>query len=344
MPAAALYPLRFEPILKERIWGGIALREVFGRPVGPGQRIGESWELVDRPGDSSRIVNGPLRGRRLRDVLAERPRDLLGAAAPPGPRAFPLMVKYIDAEDRLSLQVHPPAPVAAALGAEPKSEMWYVVRAAPGSCIYAGLRGGAAPEDFERALGAGKIEDLVARHPTREGDVFFLPAGTLHAIGNGNVVVEIQQNSDTTFRIHDWGRRDSRGVRRELHVREALESIRHGGTHPRIDPVPLNEDRGGGRVERLVHSPCFIVVQRRFGDGSVPIAPQPESCRVWVVVGGRGELETPAGVEPLAAGDLLLIPASAPALRLACRGGGMALLEARLPDPEEHRAAEHPCP
>lgn len=344
MPAATLYPLRFEPILKERIWGGDALREIFGRPVGPEQRIGESWELADRPGDSSRIVNGPLRGRLLRDILAEHPRDLLGAAASPGALAFPLMVKYIDARERLSLQVHPPAPVAAALGAEPKSEMWYVVRAAPGSCIYAGLRAGTAPEELEATLAAGRIEDCVARHPARAGDVFFLPSGTLHALGSGNVVIEIQQNSDTTYRVHDWGRLEGGSRVRELHVREAMESIRHGETHPRIDPVPSDQDPEGGRIERLVHSPCFIVVRRRFENGSFFIRPRPGSCRVWVVIGGGGELETPAAIEALAPGDLLLIPASAPPLRLTSRGGGLTLLEARVPNTEADGPALHPCP
>jgi mannose-6-phosphate isomerase len=227
---SALYPLRFEPIFKERIWGGRTLEALYGKRLPPAVPIGESWEVSDRPGDDSVVANGPLAGRTLRWLMAHHAADLIGAAQPaPGGR-FPLLCKILDARDTLSLQVHPRSP---ALG-EPKTEMWHIVRADAGARLYVGLKRGVTRDDFERALAAGTVEQCFHTIPVRAGDTMFLPSGRVHAIGSGLVIFEIQQNSDTTFRVFDWNRAGLDGRPRDLHVAESLQSIDFDDVEPTL--------------------------------------------------------------------------------------------------------------
>ncbi|MBM3848509.1 MAG: mannose-6-phosphate isomerase, partial [Verrucomicrobia bacterium] len=184
-----LYPFQFQPILKERVWGGRSLERLYGKPIPPGRPIGESWEISDRPGDQSVIVNGPLAGRDLRWLMENHSMELLGRAMPPQAR-FPLLVKILDATDRLSLQVHPPASAAAQLGGEPKSEIWYVVDASPDASLYAGLKRGVTREKFEEALRSGDVDGCFHKLQTKTGDALFLPSGRVHGIGAGNVIFE----------------------------------------------------------------------------------------------------------------------------------------------------------
>ncbi len=328
--SASFYPLRFHPILKERIWGGDRLREFFGRSI-PGDRpIGESWELVDRPEDRSIVANGPMAGRTLGDLLSIWGKDLLGTAAD-HPERFPLMIKYIDAEQRLSLQVHPPPDVAARFGGEPKTEMWFVVGAENGARIFAGLRPGVTAKDLRERLGSDGVAELLTEYPSEPGRIFFLPAGTPHALDAGNVVVEIQQNSDTTYRLFDWNRVDENGRPRELHVEEGLASIRPSGGPILVDVEACDEPPG--RCDSLVECPHFVVLRHRMPEGVHLLPPLPESFRVLIWISGKGSFRH-AGTElPLEPGSLLLLPAALGETEIACESEEMEILQTRLPTP-----------
>jgi mannose-6-phosphate isomerase len=228
-----LYPLTFKPIFKERVWGGRNLETLFRKPLPPERPIGESWEISDRPGDVSVIANGPLAGRDLRWLVEQHGPELFG----PGLSAarFPLLIKILDARQTLSLQVHPPAAVAARLGGEPKTELWHIVHAEPNAALYVGLKRGVSRELFEQKLRDGSVAECLHRVPVRAGEAMFLPSGRVHAIGAGLVLFEIQQNSDTTYRVFDWNRLGLDGRPRELHVPESLASINFNDFEPALN-------------------------------------------------------------------------------------------------------------
>ncbi len=240
IPPEELYPLKFKPIYKERIWGGNLLAKTLGRKLPETQvPIGESWELSDRDDAQSEIVNGPLAGHKLGEVVKYYQRHLLGPRCQKLDR-FPLLVKIIDAGSRLSLQVHPDEAACARIGggAEPKTEMWYIIAAEKDAKILGGLSGRATKLQLVDNLDRNEVENLLQVYPSHPGDAYFIAAGTLHAIGGGNLLLEIQQNSDTTYRVSDWGRVDANGKSRELHVEKALESINFmNRTSPRIAGV-----------------------------------------------------------------------------------------------------------
>jgi mannose-6-phosphate isomerase len=242
-------PYRFRPLYQERIWGGRNLATTFGRDLPPDKKIGESWELVDRPEACSDLVSGPRLKDETRQSLhtlwQERRIEIFGTRAPDLAR-FPILIKLLDAQDNLSVQVHPPA----GAGGEPKTEMWYFLETAPEARIYAGLKKGVDRARFEKAIGTPELPGLLhALHP-RQSDAMFLPSGRVHAIGAGNVILEIQQNSDTTYRVDDWGRLDDQGRPRALHREEALASIRFRDFEPEFA-----QPHG----ERVVQCPYFTV-------------------------------------------------------------------------------------
>jgi mannose-6-phosphate isomerase len=210
----------FEPIYQERVWGGQSLGSTFGRSLPEGCRIGESWELVDREEAQSVVRNGPLEGWTLHQLWAERRQEIFGSSFD-DPR-FPILIKILDATDRLSVQVHPPPSLAEELQGQPKTEVWYFVRAQPGAQVYAGLKKGVTRDHLEQALAEGIVERLVHCLPTRTDGFIFIPSGRIHAIDRGNLIFEIQQNSDTTYRLFDWNRLDSNGQPRKLHISESL--------------------------------------------------------------------------------------------------------------------------
>ena len=219
-----LYPLTFHPIFKERVWGGQKIGQLYSKPVPQGLRIGESWEISGHANDVSVIANGPLAGKNLRWLMENHRDELLGSAKDQNGR-FPLLVKILDAQRVLSFQVHPPASVAAKLGGEPKTEMWYVANAAPDAEIFVGLKQKTSRGQFEKKIRDGTVADCFHRIRVKVGDAMFLPSGRVHAVSAGLVLFEIQQNSDTTYRVFDWNRVGLDGKPRELHVPEALASI-----------------------------------------------------------------------------------------------------------------------
>ena len=219
---------KFEPLAQERIWGGRNL-ERFGRVLPDGRKIGETWELVDRPEAQSRIEGA---GQTLGSLWSGAERKKIFGARSPETEHFPILIKLLDAEEKLSLQVHPPEGKAKSLGGEPKTEMWFFLETKPEAEIYVGFKRGVGRVEFEKALKEGKVAECFYRKKTEPGEAMFLPSGRVHAIGAGNVILEIQQNSDTTYRVDDWGRKDEQGKSRALHVKEALESIQWSDVEP----------------------------------------------------------------------------------------------------------------
>jgi len=296
MGRTELYPLSFTPIYKERVWGGSQLRRALGKdlPGGP-TPIGESWELVDLSQDQSVVRLGALAGRTLEGVVRELGTELLGPAALDEQR-FPLLVKYIDASQTLSVQVHPDRDVASRLGGRAKSEAWYILDAEPDAALYLGLEPGTTVDDLRAALlGDGGVEQLVTRVPVRRGDLFPVPPGTVHAIGAGILLAEVQQPSDTTYRVYDWGRVGLDGKPRELHVEHALQSI-HLDARP---AGPVREgvvDMGLFRIEVATLDPEQV---RQLGG---------EGPAVVVGLGGEARVDGGSGTAPCGLGDVVLLP------------------------------------
>ena len=226
-------PLTFEPIFIERMWGGQRLESEFHKKLPPQKRIGESWEIVDRPEAQSVVAAGSLRGRTLHELWTQHREEIFGDV-PDAPR-FPLLIKILDAQEKLSLQVHPPENVASKLGGEPKSEFWYVAAANPNAEVFVGFREPITRDTFEEKLRHGTVIDHVHRIAVQPGDSIFLPAGRVHAIGAGNLLIEIQQNSDTTYRAFDWNRTDpATGTKRDLHVGPAIQCIDFEDVQPKL--------------------------------------------------------------------------------------------------------------
>ncbi|MEP6778188.1 MAG: type I phosphomannose isomerase catalytic subunit [Chthoniobacterales bacterium] len=225
-------PIVFEPVFMERVWGGRRLESLYGKKLPRGVPVGESWEVVDREEAQSVVRAGPLRGRTLHDLWTEYRDEIFGDVSD-APR-FPLLIKLLDAHDTLSLQVHPPERVAVELGGEPKTEFWYIADAMKTAELFVGLTRSLSPEIFAQAIAEGNVEELAHRFPVKTGDAMFLPSGRLHAIGAGNLIVEVQQNGDTTYRVSDWNRSDSEGGSRKLHVAESLRCIDFGDVRPQL--------------------------------------------------------------------------------------------------------------
>jgi mannose-6-phosphate isomerase len=291
-PEVLTTPLTFEPIFMERIWGGRKLAELFGKDLPANTRIGESWEIVDRPDAQSIVARGPLKDKTLHELwINDRP--AIFGEVPKAPR-FPLLIKLLDAQDKLSLQVHPPEQVARQLGSDPKSEFWYVAAADRGAELFLGFRGLLARDQFQEALREGRATDYVHRIPVKSGDAAFLPAGRLHAVSAGNLLIEIQQNSDTTYRVFDWNRIDEKGKPRQLHIEEALQCIDFNDVRP-----DLIEPRG----EPLVRHELFEIEKWNL-DSPREIAPLGQFAIVCCLTGNLSCAKV-----KVAAGEVFLIPA-----------------------------------
>jgi len=221
--------LNFEPVYQHRIWGGQDLKTSFGRNIPP-EPIGESWEICDRE-DVQTLEKDS--GKSLHDLWTGPDKNAIFGTAAPDTERFPLLIKILDAREKLSLQVHPPAELAADFNGEPKTECWYFLETEEDACIYVGLKRGVDRQAFEAALKQGKVAECFHVLPTRPGELMFLPSGRVHAIGGGNIILEIQQNSDTTFRVYDWDRVDAKtGKPRDLHVEQSLACIDFDDVEP----------------------------------------------------------------------------------------------------------------
>jgi mannose-6-phosphate isomerase len=294
-----LYPLKFEPIYKKRIWGGQKLREIFNKDIPPLEKIGESWELADLLDDKSVIINGELAGQTLNSAIKKYPKEITGAQNFSG--TFPLLIKFLDAEDILSVQVHPDSEACRRMGkGDPKTECWYIIFAAPGAVIYRGLKKGVTKEEFSKAIKMGTVAELLEKVPVGAGQCHFLPAGTAHSIGAGLLIAEIQTPSDTTYRVFDWNRVDDTGKSRPLHIEEALESINFNAAGSNF-PITT--------VGRLVDCECFKIDKGHQAKGCETLL-SPGKMKTLIILAGFGTILGDDGsLVEFSAGDCLLVPA-----------------------------------
>ncbi|MBI5118986.1 class I mannose-6-phosphate isomerase [Candidatus Poribacteria bacterium] len=332
----SLYPLVLDPIFKYRIWGGRRLEQFLGKKLPPGEPIGESWEVSCRNNDNSIIRNGELAGSTLAHVFTSSKEALLGAsfektmpgfqksrpdfagahnaaplqkAIPEGPVKFPLLNKFVDANELLSVQVHPDENSATRFaGAEAKTEAWYIIHADPGATLIKGLKPGVTAETFEEAIADNSVPRLLNTFSVSSGDMIFVPAGCVHAMGKGLLVCEIQQNSDTTFRVYDWGRVGADGKPRQLHIKQALQAMDFSKRSPnKVTPVEIAE----GRNER-----AYLVACRHFAMERLKLeepAHETTGGRKFdslMVLSGRALIRPEQGDETeISTGDSSLIPA-----------------------------------
>ena len=323
-----LYPLRFAPLYRRYLWGGRRLQSLLGKKLGEGDDFAESWEVVDRGADQSVVAAGPLQGRTLADVIAAHGRELFGRHFATLPtRRFPLLFKLLDCQRTLSVQVHPDDAAAARLDPPDlgKTEAWVILHAEPGSLVYAGLKRGFDRAALEREVRRGTTELCLHRFEPRVGDCVFIPAGVVHALGAGLVVAEIQQSSDTTFRLFDWNRLGPDGQPRPLHVAAALDAIDYdAGPISAATPRPTDLPH----VQRLVACDKFVLERWQL------TTPQPiggdDRFRIVVVVSGEVAVEQDAATAPLRRGEVVLLPAAISAFALTPHASA-ELLVALLP-------------
>lgn len=295
-----IYPLKSSPVFKSRIWGGRTLQEVFSKDLPPGEKIGESWEIADLPEGKSTIGNGWLQGQTLGSVVRQHAETIVGLRD--FPESFPLLIKFLDAQQVLSVQVHPDAETCRRMGrGDMKTECWYVIQARPGAVIYKGFKKPITRDQFAAAIRDGTAANLLAEVPVSAGECHFIPAGTAHAIGAGLLIAEIQTPSDTTYRAFDWNRVDDSGRPRQLHIEEALESI-HFDITP--DKLPVT------KVDRLVDCEYFKVDKGHRAEGGEVFFSR-GVMRVVIVLSGNGTiLSRQAEPVDFSAGDSLIIPAA----------------------------------
>lgn len=309
-----LYPLRFMPLFRRYLWGGRRLESVLNKSLPSGEDYAESWEIVDREGDQSQVTDGPLAGATLGELIERFPLEMLGRSfldsrgglQRDGRPRFPLLLKFLDAQRDLSVQVHPDDARAALLCPPDlgKTEAWVILHASPGACLYAGLKRGFDRAALEREVRRGTTPLCLQRFEPQAGDCFFIPAGTVHALGAGLVVAEIQQASDTTYRLFDWNRLGPDGRPRPLHVEAAMEAIDYSAPPVAVcRPKPLV----GTPAERLVDCDKFVLERWRVngrvdwgGDGRF---------RIVTVVSGAIAVSDDPATESLAKGQSIFLPA-----------------------------------
>lgn len=318
----ALYPFKFKPLYVEKIWGGRKLESVLGRKLTEGKQIGESWEIYDFPPGvvdgssgwvSAEIANGPLAGQTLHAVISEFGRDLCGDVPLVGEHGqFPVLIKFLDAREDLSIQVHPDERYAQAHpGAHLKTEAWYILQADPGARLLKGLREGTSREQLQAAIDDGSVEQHINAIRAKEGHCHFLPSGTVHALGAGILVAEVQTPSDTTYRVFDFNRIDSgTGRPRKLHMEQAMDCIDFSGQSP---PEQTRSHVAGffTTVSRLVTSPYFKIEKVRMIEGVQEPIPYDQPV-VWIMLEGAVELSVADLKQPipLARGETVLLPAA----------------------------------
>lgn len=308
-------PLAFSPVFQRRVWGGRALESCLGKTLPGPELYGESWEIVDRPEAQSMVRGGALSGVSLNYLWRSHGEDVFRKRTD-SPDRFPLLVKILDARENLSVQVHPNEAHAALGLGEPKSEWWYVLDARPGAVVYAGFQPGVCSNEVQHALHHGGLERLLHRIPVRTGDSIFVPGGRCHAIGAGCLITEVQQNSDTTYRVFDWNRVDSFGARRRLHLAESLACMDFNDSAPELN------------ASISTHSfECdFFSVSCWRQD--LPVSAQRAAGSILMVLNGSAVV---AGIR-FERGEFLVVPACASSLWIEPSAQGVAFLQIDLPN------------
>ncbi|MHC4662306.1 MAG: type I phosphomannose isomerase catalytic subunit [Planctomycetota bacterium] len=323
-----IYPYLQQPVFRKKIWGGRRFATMLGKNLPGSGPYGESWELAADGGESSVIANGPLAGRPLGEVSREIKTGLIGRRNADRFDSFPLLLKFIDASDILSVQVHPDDECAARTddaGASCKTEAWYVLDAEPESRIILGVKEGTSRESFAKLLDEGRLEECLNSFPVNKGDVIYVPAGTVHAVGKGVLLYEIQECSDTTYRVYDWNRSGLDGKPRELHVPEALEAIHYEppganvlsgslegmrfilpGTDV-LEDAPVEKEYG--TVALRVRCRSFVLAEFDL-TGPAELDTEGEVFHIVTAIEGAADIEWKAGSVPLALGQTVLIPAA----------------------------------
>jgi mannose-6-phosphate isomerase len=300
-----LYPLRFEPSFRRYLWGGRRLKTILHKPIGDGEDYAESWEIVDHGKDQSIVAGGPLAGTTLHQLTQRYSEELFGSAQ--SPPSFPLLFKFLDANQQLSVQVHPNDEQAARQQPPDfgKTEAWLVLHADPGSVVYAGLKPGVNRHILQRAIEEGTTERYMHHFEARSGDCVFIPAGIVHALGAGLVIAEIQQSSDTTFRLFDWNRLGPNGKPRDLHVEQALQvtNFEQGPVSPQRPQPTENPSR-----VRLVKCDYFTWDRWEF-DGMRQLGGDGRS-HILAIVRGAAIVEGDPLKQPMTIGQTMLLPAS----------------------------------
>ena len=341
----AVYPLIFLPILKPKIWGGRKLETSLSKKLPAGERIGESWELADLENGQSVVASGPARGKTLGELVRTWGAELMGGT-PLVDGRFPLLIKFLDAAEPLSVQVHPDLKTAQRLGGNVrlKHEAWYIIDAPENGFIYRGLRKGVNKQELSEAIQEGCVESVLCRHPARPGYCYYLPSGTVHALGGGVSVAEVQTPSDITYRIYDWNRTDpSTGKPRELHVAEALSCISYDSSS-----MPEEQRQHVASlwtaVTRLVRCASFVIERVRMVEGIDQQIPY-EELVIWIVLEGRGSIVHAGPTSPttFGVGDTVLIPAGLKKGRVQTHTDCM-WLEVSVPIPSTLAGFEHPQP
>lgn len=322
-----LYPLLFTPVYKSYLWGGSRLAAFYGRQGTP-DVCAESWEVSDRAEGMSVVRNGPLAGRTLTSLVMDIGRPVIGAKAPPTGR-FPLLIKLIDARQRLSVQVHPYHETAYRYGGESKTEAWVMLADAPGACVYCGWREPMTEARFRALLAQGELAHALGRIEAKPGTAVYVPGGRVHAIGEGCLIFEVQQNSNTTYRVDDWNRVDDDGKPRELHVEQAVKVIDWDDTA--VTARAPTRIRGGGENARwrLVSSPFFRLVRLDLAQTET-VESDPSSFTCLFVQRGAAVCNAAGMDVPLTAGTSCLVPAALERYTLCPAAPSTSLVVTRL--------------
>lgn len=311
-----MYPIRFEPIYQDYVWGGTRIAKQFHRKTGK-LRVAESWEVSDREDGMSVVINGPLKGKTLHQLVIDMGEDLMGVGQKHD--RFPLLLKIIDAKENLSIQVHPDEASAPSLKGEPKAEMWVVLKE---SSVYAGLKKEITEKQFLEAIKLNKIEEVLEKIDLKKGESVYIPGGRVHAICGGSLLYEVQQNSNTTYRLYDWGR-----TGRALHLQEGMKAIHwHDRGHAKLTPHRLSSDLHHQLIT-LISSPFFVVERIDIFD-HLHIAAIPKTFQIFFCMEGKGQISVDSYKEPFEPGMTYLIPAASSAIEIE---GKCQALRIRLP-------------
>ena len=313
------YPLQFEPILKERIWGGEKLKTILNKPI-TSKITGESWELSTVEGDVSIVANGELKGKSLMDLINETPNEILGTEVYKRfGKQFPLLFKYLDAREDLSIQVHPNDKLAKERhNSFGKTEMWYVTQADADARIIVGFKENSSKEEYLKHLNDKTLVSILDTVKAKPGDVFFLETGTVHAIGAGLVVAEIQQTSDITYRLYDFDRKDAQGNTRELHVDLALDAINYN----KVETQKKYETKTNAS-NAVVDCPYFTTNFLPL-ENKLEVSKSGETFTVYMCIEGNFEIEYDGFRQSYKKGDTILVPAEINAFIL---NGNASILE-----------------